>query len=231
MCHGAVMDFARRAIGDYRQRGGVIARVLDVGSFDMNGSTRVFFGPEVEYVGLDIHAGKGVDWVGPAHEYPAGGWDGRLFDALLSTEALEHDPHWRLTLRACAQLVRPAGLVMLTCATGTRAPHALHLWPDGYYANLGQADIEPALRSAAVFGEYAVVRGGEDLQFTGRRLGGLDCLDATGVPYALAGVQLAREVVASPNGEVFASRGATYDLAASEAVAELGRRRLLGRLG
>lgn len=236
--HAEVMSFVRRSAGDARAVDPKMGRVLDVGSFDMNGSTREIF-PGSEYVGIDIHAGPGVDWVGPAHLFPAEGWDGRLFDVLVSTEALEHDPHWRKTLRACCSLVRPGGLIVLTCATGARAPHALHLWPDGYYANLSGADIHAPLSYVAVSGQFAVVRGNEDLQFVGRRAGAMECLHATPAAVTLHEHDGGREVRAALPPELsqladglvsISASGATYDEAARKVLDAMAFHRMLGRV-
>lgn len=171
--HTEVMDFCRRELRRYL---GPVARVLDVGSFNMNGSTRELFAPGVAYVGIDIHPGKGVDWVGAAHDFPASeGWDGEAFDALVSTECLEYDKHWERTLDACCRLVRPGGLVLITCASGGRAPHYTECWPDGYYRNLFARDVVPVLEAAGVCVLRAEqVRQGLDLQVVGVREDGAE---------------------------------------------------------
>ena len=50
--------------------------VLEVGSFDLNGSARDLFPGDVEYHGIDRREGPGVDEVCVASEAPArsGGW-------------------------------------------------------------------------------------------------------------------------------------------------------------
>lgn len=249
--HGSVMDFCRGMVQRARAAKIPMGRVLDVGSFDMNGSTRDLF-PGSDYFGLDIHDGPGVDWVGAAHEFPGKGWDGRLFDVLVSTEALEHDPHWEKTLRACCALVKPGGMVMFTCATDKREPHALHLWPNGYYGNLSADQLRPVLAKVAVEGSFAVVRGNEDLQFFGRRGGAMECLEGEGLTYATRELEghVLRELLATvpeglarlgreeqlPLATTWARqatiRGAdtTYDKAAHEVLLTLATFRLLGRL-
>lgn len=42
-------------------------RILEIGSYDVNGSVRKFF-PESVYTGVDLCAGPGVDLVGFGHE-------------------------------------------------------------------------------------------------------------------------------------------------------------------
>jgi len=234
--HEEVMFFCKNQIQAYPDS---IRRVLDVGSFDMNGSTRGLFPRGAEYIGIDIHEGKGVDWVGPAHEYAGKGWDGRLFDAMISTECLEHDPHWAQTIRSCCQLVRPGGLILMTCASNPRPPHALHLWPDGYYRNLEPDDVLPAFRDAAVRGNARKVRGGEDLQFSGIREGALECMDATGFDYELRD-EVSTGHMANADGRVWVlslvvgekkivGRGPSASAAADQAIFALALGKHLGR--
>ncbi len=149
-----------------------LRHVLELGAQDINGSPRQAFPAGVKrWVGVDVFERPGVDWTGLCHEYPAKGWDGVPFDALVTTEMLEHDPHWRLSLLACLPLVRPGGAVLLTCASGSRPPHGVdHDTPTpGYYRNLFRADLEPVLAASAVKGRWCIDRGGMDLYFAGAR--------------------------------------------------------------
>ena len=45
-------------------------KVLDIGSFDVNGNNRFLFN-DCDFIGLDIGEGDGVDVVCPAQEYDA----------------------------------------------------------------------------------------------------------------------------------------------------------------
>ncbi len=231
--HPEVMNFCRQVVETYS---GPMKRVLDVGAFDMNGSTRVLF-RNVVYVGVDIHAGPGVDWVGKAHEYASEGWDGALFDVLVSTQALEHDPFWRETLTSCCQLVRPGGLILLTCASGNSNPHARHLWPSGYYGNRIPSDFLPVLARVAVKATARVERSGLDLQVRGVRQGALECLDATGHEYDLhidegpEGPTRVLTVDLDIDGKApIVAKGPTVDVAAYQALRLLGAARALGRV-
>lgn len=96
------------------------ARVLEIGSYDVNGSTRSLFAAAEEYVGVDLVEGPGVDIVGFGHEvdHPDGS-----FDITISCECLEHDPHWSETLANMARLTRPGGMVLVTCAGRGRLEH------------------------------------------------------------------------------------------------------------
>ena len=78
--------------------------VLECGSYNVNGSVRGLFAA-CEYVGLDWRPGPGVDVVGLVHEYQPG----RRFDTVVSTEMLEHDPHWRESVARMIELVSERG--------------------------------------------------------------------------------------------------------------------------
>lgn len=96
------------------------AAVLEIGSYDVNGSVRRLFDSATRYVGVDLVAGPGVDLVIAGKDVDAP--DGS-FDVVLSGECFEHDADWRQTLRAMVRLTRPGGLVIFTCATRGRVEH------------------------------------------------------------------------------------------------------------
>ncbi len=95
-------------------------RVLEIGSYDVNGSVRRLFASAEEYVGVDLVEGPGVDRVADGSELddPDGSWD-----VTVSGECFEHDPHWRDTLATMVRLTRPGGLVAVTCASRGRVEH------------------------------------------------------------------------------------------------------------
>ena len=180
--HTEVMHWVRTSLGEYRD---VVRSVIEIGSQDINGSPRSVFAARPEmarYVGIDVFDRPGVDWVGLAHDFPATGWDGELFDALVTTEALEHDPYWRRSLAACLPLVRPGGLVVVTCGTMARSPHGVeHDTPTpGHYGNVGKAELLAALADSAVDATAIVDRGNQDLCARGMRRDAGACLAALG---------------------------------------------------
>jgi SAM-dependent methyltransferase len=115
MCHTSVIDWAATALTAEHITD---ADVLEVGSYDINGTVRA--GIEAlspaSYLGADIAAGPGVDLVASATELPDLFPDG--FDLVVTTEMLEHVEDWRATMVALAQLVKPGG----TLALSTRSP-------------------------------------------------------------------------------------------------------------
>lgn len=139
-------------------------RVLDIGSLDVNGNNRYLF-ETCDYTGLDIDHGPNVDIVVVAHEYDA---PDESYDVIISTECLEHDPFYRDTLLNAVRLLKPGGLLLLTCATTGRLEHGTlrsdggaaspltvrrDLWA-GYYMNITVIDIYNILIERDAFERY-----------------------------------------------------------------------------
>nr|WP_275975650.1 class I SAM-dependent methyltransferase [Geothrix terrae] len=150
-------------------------RVLEVGSLDINGSVRSFF-TNCDYIGIDIAEGKGVDIVCEGQRYDA---PDASFDMVISCEAMEHNPFWKETLDNMIRLVRPGGLVVMTCATLGREEHGTAAsepssspltvekgW--NYYRNLTPSDLKevPGLKLLAGWG-HASNWDSFDLYFVG----------------------------------------------------------------
>jgi len=125
------------------------ARIIEIGSYDVNGSVRALFAPAREYVGVDLSEGPGVDVVAFGHEItdPDGS-----YDLALSGECFEHDSNWAATFANMARLTRPGGLTAFTCASRGRPEHGtartdLTLSPGtqsrgiDHYRNLEAADF------------------------------------------------------------------------------------------
>ena len=94
-------------------------RVLEIGSYNVNGSVRPLFWSADTYVGIDLRPGLGVDRVGRAADYDATG-----FDLVVCCETLEHDPEPAMTIDAAWRALKPGGHVILTAASHTRPPHS-----------------------------------------------------------------------------------------------------------
>lgn len=84
--HGSVMKYVERQLEAHSPHSKFI---LEVGSFNVNGSVRPLFNGCAEYVGTDMRDGPGVDEVvGACELYDHFGPD--RFDMVVSTEAFEH---------------------------------------------------------------------------------------------------------------------------------------------
>src|SRR5262245_45993460 len=116
--HDEVRDFLRRLKSAVPERFRH-AKVLEVGSYDVNGSPREFF-EDCNYTGCDWRPGPGVDLVAFAHQLT---FPDQSFDVVVSTECLEHDPHWRETIVAMRRMLKEDGLLIVTAAAFERKPH------------------------------------------------------------------------------------------------------------
>lgn len=177
MSHGEQQAFfgetARRFPGHFAG-----ARVLEVGSLDINGSVRRWF-TDCDYTGVDVGPGPGVDVVaqGQDLDFPDG-W----FDTAVSAECFEHNPYWSETFANMARMVRPGGLVAFSCASTGRPEHGTERADPGsspltvglgwnYYRNLEEGDFRAEHDVDGLFTEhcFSVHAGSHDLYFWGVR--------------------------------------------------------------
>lgn len=93
-------------------------KVLDVGSYDVNGSYRSFF-PEsrFRYTGLDMEAGPNVDIV-PAAPYEWSEVATDSYDILISGQAFEHIEFFWKTMEEMTRVLRPGGLMCVIAPNG-----------------------------------------------------------------------------------------------------------------
>lgn len=114
--HESVLEWVGQALTPADVKG---RRVLEVGSYDVNGSVRPIiqaFGPK-SYVGVDMSAGPGVDRVVGATELVET-FGAESFDIVISTEMLEHVVEWKPVIVELVNVLAPDGLLVLT----TRGP-------------------------------------------------------------------------------------------------------------
>jgi len=156
------------------------AKVLEIGSYDVNGSLRGLFPTAGEYTGVDLKEGPGVDLVAFGHEIAAP--DGS-YDVTLSGECFEHDPHWQDTFVNMTRMTRPGGLVAFSCASRGRPEHGTTRTDKAdspgtqsrgldYYRNLTAADFqELPLSSMFSRWKFWYLPTHFDLYFVGARSG------------------------------------------------------------
>lgn len=140
------------------------ARVLGVGTRDINSKASGYdveaLFTRCELTGLDLEPGPGV-----THICHVADWDTEAshgYDVVYSCEALEHDRRWTESLRQMVRLVRPGGLMFVTCGgpgreehgTLQNAPHASPSTTD-YYGNLSLSDLDSAIAARDNFRWYA----------------------------------------------------------------------------
>lgn len=85
------------------------AKVLDIGSYDMNGSARQMFSECRQYVGVDVRPGPGVDVVATTGKTS---FKPGEFDTIVYLSVFEHDPDWDKNFLHNLQWVKKGGLII-----------------------------------------------------------------------------------------------------------------------
>jgi SAM-dependent methyltransferase len=180
MAHPEQLQFVR-AVSEHLSTDYAGKRVLEIGSYDVNGSIRPLFRGS-SYVGVDLTEGPGVDLVcaGDAIDHPDDS-----YELTISCECFEHNPHWRETFLNMHRMTKPGGVVLFTCATTGRLEHGTaRTLPKSspgsqgagwnYYRNLTERDFRSRLAMDQLFdGHFFLVdRTACDLYFVGSKKGG-----------------------------------------------------------
>lgn len=93
-------------------------RILDVGSYGVNGTyRRIFDDPRFEYVGLDIEAGPNVDFV-PESPYSWKELADDSFDVVISGQALEHIEFFWITVAEMTRVLKKDGILCIIAPNG-----------------------------------------------------------------------------------------------------------------
>jgi SAM-dependent methyltransferase len=146
--------------------------VLDIGSQDINGNNRFLF-DHYNYLGIDLNIGANVDIISSGHNFKSE----TKFDVVISTECLEHDKYWALSLQNITKnLLHKGGLFIMTCATTGRAEHGTTRtspkdspFTTDYYLNLTEEDFRQAIDIEKTFStfEFKTNENPNDLYFWG----------------------------------------------------------------
>lgn len=124
---------------------------LDVGSADICGTNQDLFTYSC-VLGVDVAEHQGVDIISRVHDLP---FRADLFDTIICTEMLEHDRYWRKSIARMIEMLKPGGLLVITCAGPMRREHGTPRKNpkdsltakigDEYYGNLKKEDLEEEL--------------------------------------------------------------------------------------
>jgi len=117
------------------------ARILEIGSMDVNGSLREAAAHTTEYVGVDLEEGPAVDVViKPGEKLP---FDDFSFDLIMASSAFEHDPRFWDTFIEMCRVARPGGHIYVNApSNGGVHRYPLDCWR--FYPDAGLALMEYA---------------------------------------------------------------------------------------
>lgn len=129
MCNPECIDFGKENIQRYEIEG---KDILEIGSRDINGTLRHHlqtFNPR-NYIGIDIEQDNYVDMVEDITNDKIFLGRTELFDAVISTEVMEHVENWRKAIQNMKRLVKVGGFILIT----TRSKgFTLHNYPVDFW--------------------------------------------------------------------------------------------------
>ncbi len=122
------------------------ARILDVGSFDVNGTYKpILESKQWNYVGADVEAGPNVDVI-LSSPYRWDAIKSGEFDIVVSGQAFEHIEWFWLTILEINRVLKPGGICCIVApAAGYEHKYPVDCWrfyPDGFRALAKFADME-----------------------------------------------------------------------------------------
>jgi len=113
--------------------------ILEIGSYDVNGSLRSAQPIGSQWVGIDIEEGPGVDIVlNPSDEIP---FPEGHFDVVVATSVFEHDPEFWKTLEKMARAAKPTGFLFI-CAPSNGPVHRYPLDCFRFYPDASQSFLK-----------------------------------------------------------------------------------------
>jgi SAM-dependent methyltransferase len=119
--------------------------VIDIGSYDVNGSYKSMFDRDGwTYTGVDLTAGPNVDVVlSSPYRLPFASYS---VDVIVSGQAFEHVEFFWLTWLEMARVLKPGGVIFLLAPSrGPEHRYPQDCWrfyPDGYRALAAYGDLE-----------------------------------------------------------------------------------------
>lgn len=134
--HVSSLQHVERLVNQYLSERQSI-KVVDIGSYDVNGSYKPFFSRHGwDYIGVDLAAGPNVDIVlDSPYKLPL---PSHSADLIVSGQAFEHIEYFWLTWLEMARVLKPGGLIFLLAPSrGYEHRHPQDCWrfyPDGFNA-------------------------------------------------------------------------------------------------
>ena len=120
MHHSAYLN-AENFYHKYCESGIENKKILDVGSYDVNGTMKPIF-ERGQYIGLDMESGPNVDVVGISHDIP---FKNDTFDIVISSSCFEHDDMFWISFHEMCRVLKPGGYMYIQAPSN--GPY--HGWP------------------------------------------------------------------------------------------------------
>lgn len=142
--HVSSLEHVQRLVGRYLANKDGLS-VLDIGSYDVNGSYKPFFERDGwHYVGVDLAPGPNVDIVlSSPYRLPVPSYSA---DVIVSGQAFEHIEYFWLTWLEMARVLKPGGFIFLLAPSrGYEHRHPQDCWrfyPDSYRALANYAGMQ-----------------------------------------------------------------------------------------
>lgn len=145
--HPEAWSYLEDALTPY-ERAGMVPRVVEFGSRDVNGSARTLLPSAADfYLGIDIADGPGVDLVLDAADWHSS----RIYDIAVCTEVFEHTARWPEICARAQQALLDGGMFVVTAASDPRGPHSavdgFGLRDGEYYGNVDPSLLHSVLRA------------------------------------------------------------------------------------
>lgn len=140
--HSSAMRIGTKFLENYSFP--ALKRILEIGSLDVNGSLRSSKPRGVEWIGVDIESGKGVDVVIEPHKKLP--FPDNHFDLVVASSIFEHDVAFWKTMSEMARVVSDEGYIYVSApSNGPFHRYPLDIYR--FYPDAGQALVEIARES------------------------------------------------------------------------------------
>jgi SAM-dependent methyltransferase len=150
--------------------------ILDVGSFDVSGSSIRNFFVKNKYLGVDLINGPNVDIVLDGSELHK---LNQKFDIVVSCECFEHAKNWKKIFLSMYEVCKDDGYVIFTCASRGRVEHGtlrtINSDSPGtsgtYYKNIFKSEFIKSFDLKNLFKKFRVIYNfkSSDLYFIGKK--------------------------------------------------------------
>jgi SAM-dependent methyltransferase len=149
--HDEARFFAQECLRQHSPAG---LRVLEFGSYDVNGGVGDLLADAAVYVGVDHRPGPGVTHVALFKDFD----DPQPFDIFLCLNTLEHDPDWRASLANGLRLLKSGGVAILTVPYNYIVHEVACSPQEGYYQNVPADALAKVMADAGCTGELRILR-------------------------------------------------------------------------